>query len=216
MTIIFALLKILLAVIVYILTMGILKKNFDSNWFLKGFIALFTALSTLFGADTIYVAFTGEKSYVTHVLDELRAKETVRSVNSNLKKWNLKIYQGKRSYSKNSTHTVKDNYTGLIWQRKDDGTKRTWNDAISYCDELSLGGYKWRLPSQEELYYLGDVSKYDPAIDKEYFDLESSWYWSNTVYENDSSQAWLVGFKLGSDRWYYKTVTSYVLCVSGQ
>ncbi len=30
-------------------------------------------------------------------------------------KWNPLIYRGKRSYSKNSTNTVKDNYTGLIW-----------------------------------------------------------------------------------------------------
>jgi hypothetical protein len=29
--------------------------------------------------------------------------------------WNPLIYRGKRSYTKNNTNTVKDNYTGLIW-----------------------------------------------------------------------------------------------------
>ncbi len=215
MTIIFALLKILLAIIVYILTMGILKKRFDSNWFLKGFIALFTALSTLFGADSIYVAFTGEKSYVTHIIEELKGNKASPSFKKS-QSWNPKIYQGKRSYSKNSRHTVKDNYTGLIWQKEDDGEKRTWDDAVSYCNDLSLSGLKWRLPEQEELYYLGDVTKYNPAVDKEFFNLRSSWYWSNTLYENDSDSAWLVYFYDGNDGWDNKTSTVYVLCVSGQ
>jgi len=217
MSVVFALLKILLAVVVYVLTMGILKKKFDSNFFLKGFIALFTALSTLFGADTIYVAFTGEKSYLQHIIDEVKGKKAP-TIESNVtpKTWNPKIYRGERSYSKNSTYTVKDNYTGLIWQKEDDGKERTWKEAQKYCNELSLSGLKWRLPEQEELYYLGDVTKYNPAVDKAFFNLKSAYYWSNTSYENDSDSAWGVYFDDGRDGWNYKTRTYYVLCVSGQ
>jgi len=217
MSVVFALLKILLAVVVYVLTMGILKKRFDSNFFLKGFIALFTALSTLFGADTIYVAFTGEKSYMQHVIDEFKGvKVPIIPSNATPKTWNPKIYRGERSYSKNSTYTVKDNYTGLIWQKEDDGRERTWKEAQKYCDELSLSGLKWRLPEQEELYYLGDVSKYAPAVDQEYFNLKSSWYWSNTSYENGNDSACGVYFTNGRGNWGPKTLTRYVLCVSGQ
>lgn len=44
-----------------------------------------------------------------------------------------------------------DNTTGLRWSRYD-GTTRTWENAITYCDGLNYGGYTdWRLPTQKEL-----------------------------------------------------------------
>ena len=129
-------------------------------------------------------------------------------------KWNSKIYRGERSYSKNSTNTVKDNYTGLIWQKEDDGVKRSWSDAKSYCSSLSLdGSSSWRLPTQEELYYLGDMTKSKPAIDSSYFDIENNYYWSDTTYKNDSSYAWSVYFKFGGDYWYSKSSKYLALCV---
>ncbi len=129
-------------------------------------------------------------------------------------KWNPLIYRGKRSYSKNSTNTVKDNYTGLIWQKKDDGVKRNWKEAKRYCSNLSLDGSSdWRLPTMEELYYLGDMTKFKPAIDSNYFDIENSYYWSATAYKNDSSFAWLVYFKHGNDRWDGKSLKGLALCV---
>ena len=38
------------------------------------------------------------------------------------------------------TQTVRDETTGLEWQRRDDGVRRSWNDSLSYCAGLSLGG----------------------------------------------------------------------------
>jgi len=132
-------------------------------------------------------------------------------------KWNPKIYRGERSYIKNSTNTVKDNHTGLIWQKADDGVQRTWSDAKKYCQDLTLDGYSdWRLPSVEELYYLGDITKYNPALDTNYFGVKSSWYWSNTTYKNNSSYAWLVNFFNGDDNCFEQSYTGYVLCVRGQ
>ena len=129
-------------------------------------------------------------------------------------KWNPLIYRGKRSYSKNSTNTVKDNYTGLIWQREDDGIKRNWEDAKRYCSNLSLDGYSdWRLPTMEELYYLGDMTKVKPAIDTNYFSVKNSWYWSSTTYKNDSSNAWHVHFEGGYDFWGNKSNKYLALCV---
>ncbi|HHH37682.1 MAG TPA: DUF1566 domain-containing protein [Epsilonproteobacteria bacterium] len=130
--------------------------------------------------------------------------------------WDKSIYRGERSYSKNTAHTVKDNLTGLIWQKSGSKKKMNWTSAKAYCSDLSLDGFDdWRLPMMEELYYLGDVSKYNPAIDEK-FDVKNDWYWSSTEFKNDSSSAWNVDFNYGYDGWYNKTYEYYVLCVRGQ
>ena len=47
--------------------------------------------------------------------------------------------------------TWEDSSSGLMWQ-KDNEDMLTWNDAITYCNELNSGGYTdWRLPSISEL-----------------------------------------------------------------
>ena len=61
--------------------------------------------------------------------------------------------------------------------------------------------------------YLADRTKYNPAINSNYFDESSEWYWSSTVYKNDSSQAWIVGFSNGLDGYYRKLTKVYVRCV---
>ena len=123
------LLKILPAIVVFIFTMGIIDtERLQGHPFFKGIIALLTAVSTLLLTDQLYSLATGEKSLVSKVAKEWRDESSTVDIASPTK-WNPKIYQGKRSYFKNSTHTVKDNYTGLIWQKEDDGEQRTWKDA---------------------------------------------------------------------------------------
>ncbi|GFO68014.1 hypothetical protein GMLC_15930 [Geomonas limicola] len=78
--------------------------------------------------------------------------------------------------------TTKDEVTGLIWQNRDDGIKRTWQEAVSYCSSLSQAGAVWRLPTVTELLTLVDTSFFNyphPSIDTYYFpDTQPSQYWS--------------------------------------
>ncbi len=65
---------------------------------------------------------------------------------------------------------VRDNVTGLLWQQPFDPTARTWAEALSYCEGLSLGGFaSWRLPNVKELASLVAEDVVNPAIDSNAF-----------------------------------------------
>jgi len=87
--------------------------------------------------------------------------------------------------------------------------------ATSYCTNLALGGfYDWRLPSIDELMYIADRSKRNPAIDTAYFqNVVSNNYWSSTTVVGDERKAWIVRFSNGHGIWYNKSYSSFVRCV---
>jgi len=68
------------------------------------------------------------------------------------------------------------------------------------CKALTLAGHSdWDLPTIEELQLLVDRSRYEPAIDTDYFvDIENDWYWSKTPAAWSSASAWGVYFSYGS------------------
>jgi hypothetical protein len=110
---------------------------------------------------------------------------------------------------------VTDLNTGLMWQQSDDGVERTWADAGSYCDGLSLGGYSdWRLPSRQEIVSIVDYGRYSPAIDPA-FGCRISWYWSGSTHANYPDYAWCVPFNYGAVYYSYKYNSEYVRCVRG-
>ena len=68
----------------------------------------------------------------------------------------------------NTKQIVTDSITKLQWQDDSDArsVKKSWQGAISYCEDLSLGGYSdWRLPNKNELISIIDYSTYKPAMD---------------------------------------------------
>jgi hypothetical protein len=136
--------------------------------------------------------------------------------------------QAPASYTNHDNGTVTDNSTGLMWQRcsagqNDDSTcsgdadPGNWADALTYCNNLSLGGKgDWRLPDIMELESLADDSRYDPAINTAYFPNTLSFhYWSSTTSTDQPYYAIGVFFNYGFVYLNYKNNYPYVRCVRG-
>lgn len=61
--------------------------------------------------------------------------------------------------------TVLDTSTNLMWAARDNGANINWKDAKNYCEGYRGGGYSdWRMPTQDELAGLYDVSKNNTPI----------------------------------------------------
>ncbi|MEO1927704.1 MAG: DUF1566 domain-containing protein [Nautiliaceae bacterium] len=129
-----------------------------------------------------------------------------------------------RNFTRDDTkEVVIDNATNLIWQDNEEvnTSTKTWNEAVQYCEDLTLGGYTdWRLPSAEELISITDKGRKTPAINStfkyvkngNYVD-DTDWYWTATNYIGDFSQAWVVGFIKGDENIKPKTDSYYIRCV---
>jgi hypothetical protein len=123
------------------------------------------------------------------------------------------------SFTNNGDGTVTDNKTRFVWQREDDGSKRYWESAITYCESLSLASKSdWRLPNIKELQSITDTSQSNPAINTTAFpNTQSQHYWSSTTYMTNTTIAWSILFY---GVYVYqsnsKSVdTNYVRCVRG-
>ncbi|MFH1412803.1 MAG: DUF1566 domain-containing protein [bacterium] len=130
-----------------------------------------------------------------------------------------------KSYTDNANDTVTDNHTGLIWQKYDQVAK-TWENALSYCDTLTLGGSSaWRLPSNVEGFTMFDYGC-AAAGGSCYGDYQNSaldWtnttdtgiLWTSTTRVDSSSNAYNLYAELGSTNMYgvSKTGTYTVRCV---
>ena len=115
-----------------------------------------------------------------------------------------------------TTETVTDQSTSLMWQRQPPATSYDWQQALAYCEALSLAGYDdWRLPGIRELMSIIDYSRATPYLDPVFAGGVSN-YWSSTTNAATPSEAWGVFFYDGDAAWYDKSSTSNsVRCVRG-
>lgn len=64
------------------------------------------------------------------------------------------------TYSDEGDGTVLDEVTGLRWEKDAPSDQGSWDDALAYCEGLSLGGWNdWRLPTRVEITSVLDYSK---------------------------------------------------------
>jgi len=122
-----------------------------------------------------------------------------------------------RVFENNGNGTITDRITRLVWQRQDEGTTAVWEDAITRCEALSLGGHTdWRLPNVKELRSIVDSGTYAPAIYAGYFtNTRTDSYWSSTTYGASPNAAWRVNFWHGEVTSSLKENALFVRCVRG-
>jgi hypothetical protein len=129
-------------------------------------------------------------------------------------------------YAVISNDEVKDNHTGLIWQRADSVTAMPWSDAQGYCAALAIGGQVWRLPTIRELSTLVDEALVAPSINRTMFPMtkygsrSNNWYWASHRAAGSTTASWALNFDDGftgfnagaSGAWNFFTA-AFVRCV---
>jgi hypothetical protein len=92
----------------------------------------------------------------------------------------------------NGNGTVTDTVTGLMWQQTDGG-EMTIENAVIYCDTLTLGGYTdWRLPSAHEAFGILNLQYANPALDATVFTTtDAEYWWTSTFQANDNTFVWV-------------------------
>lgn len=125
-------------------------------------------------------------------------------------------------FTDNGDGIICDKLTGFMWEQALSGIQRNWTDALTYANNLNLGGHSdWRLPNVNELGSLINADQVDLAAwlnGQGFSSLPSGHYWSSTNCLNLSSPyAWHIVMGSGGVYFNDKADSKYVLAVrSGQ
>lgn len=109
-----------------------------------------------------------------------------------------------------------DSYSRLLWHSLDATDKRakyTQDQSKEMCENLTLYGRSWRLPTIDELYGIVDYDFSRPTVDIKYFGpMMHRYYW--TADSLNEKEGYVVGFKLGSVATAPKKESASARCVS--
>ncbi len=114
-----------------------------------------------------------------------------------------------------NNQVVFDTTSKLMWQDDNDviltSTKKTWENAIAYCESLNNVSYTdWRLPNINELYTIINFTNSSPAMNSKFIQTSNSKYWTSTSYKYDLSNAWHIDFTNGSSSYQIKSTTTFL------
>jgi len=124
-------------------------------------------------------------------------------------------------YTIQTDDTVRDDLTGLIWQRDVATTARSFEGARTYCEGLALAPI-WRVPSVKELQTIVDYSTLRtppvPMIDPGAFPntpTTSPPFWTSSAYPSSTGLllGYVVNFVSGSSGWQTRDSMGRVRCV---
>jgi hypothetical protein len=120
-------------------------------------------------------------------------------------------------FTDNGNGTVKDNLTGLTWQKVPNPDTLTWENALIYAEGLTLGGLSdWRLPNIKELQSINDEKLVNPSVNSTIFStIGVKKYWSSTSLPNQTTKAWYLNTQFGITTHEFKTFRQSVICVRG-
>ncbi len=115
---------------------------------------------------------------------------------------------------------VRDNETGLVWEKAPQTTISTWSAARAFCTDKSVGGRKgWRLPAVHELASLVDPSIGAPGPTLQaghpFSNVQPTHYWSAVTSADFPTSAWLVFFGSGDVFTSVKVGSLHAWCVRG-
>jgi len=109
--------------------------------------------STVFGVNFVDGRIKGYPKYQPGSNNTLARRMYFRMVRGNPS-------YGVNDFEDHGDGTITDLATGLMWQQADDGEMRDWESALSYSENLELGGHTdWRLPHAKELQSLVDYTR---------------------------------------------------------
>ena len=114
---------------------------------------------------------------------------------------------------------VRDDETGLVWEKTLETNEVSWTDARAACANKDVGGRKgWRLPSISELASLVDPSMRTGntlPLGHPFTNVQMDVYWSATTVAGTPNSAWLVFFDTGKVLNGFKSITFHAWCVRG-
>ena len=112
---------------------------------------------------------------------------------------------------------VTDNLTDLMWVRTPDDTARTWADALTYANGLTLCGHDdWRLPNVNELESLvnAEVANISLWLNMQGFsNVLADYYWSSSTCADSADCSWVVSMNMGNVYTSFRTSANRVLPV---
>lgn len=100
-----------------------------------------------------------------------------------------------------NNQAVRDNNTGLVWQRSPSTFMHSWFSARVACVNTTIAGtVGWRLPSVVELKSVQDQRLEKPYVPATVFSnvSDDSFYWSSSSDDEAPNQAWAVSFGISS------------------
>ncbi len=114
---------------------------------------------------------------------------------------------------------VRDNDTGLVWERAPRLGVYEWDSARQQCSVSNTGGRTgWRVPTVQELSSLVDRGAADLKLPAghPFINVEAAIYWSATRHEHNAGYARFVNFSSGGSSALEQYMSSFVWCVRSE